>query len=72
MASLIGGPAMAGQGGGGIGGVGNLLGMGSNLIGGQFGSLLGLGNLGAGLKAGLGAIVGEAGMLGSIKPDGPR
>ncbi|MBK8667806.1 MAG: hypothetical protein IPN21_18450 [Burkholderiales bacterium] len=67
VASLIGGPAMAGQGGGGIGGVGNLLGMGSNLIGGQFGSLLGLGNLGAGLKAGLGAIVGEAGMLGGIK-----
>lgn len=64
--SLMGGTAMAGQGGGGIGGVGNLLGMGSNLIGGQFGSLLGLGNLGAGLKAGLGAIVGEAGMLGGI------
>ena len=64
--SLMGGPAMAGQGGGGIGGVGNLLGMGSNLIGGQFGSLLGLGNLGAGLQAGLGAIVGEAGMLGGI------
>ena len=64
--SLMGGTAMAGQGGGGIGGVGNLLGMGSNLIGGQFGSLLGLGNLGAGLQAGLGAIVGEAGMLGGI------
>lgn len=62
---IMGGAAMAGQGGGGS--ALGLLGGASNLFSaGRFGSMLGIGNFGAGLGAGFGALFGESGLMGGL------
>jgi len=65
LGSLLGGPAMAGQAGGGLlGGLGNISSLGS--IGNMFGMGSVLGNFVPGLQAGFGALFGEAGIGGGL------
>ena len=62
------GNAVAGQGGGAtnlLGGLGNLFG-GSAAGAGGFGGFMGLGSFGSGFGAGLGALFGEAGLMGGL------